>query len=517
MRIKFLTTLFLSLICFSAFAQQSMITVTKDSRLTKTADLNGKAGVVFLSKSSDLVINTSVRKDPYCNTPEKSGDIYQYTLLLDISGGRDRIFTITKQGTTISEKTGQVLLKGNEYVYFNVETVSNPITMEQENDGSHYIQSGNGYALIEFNSEIQLDINYSKKLNATLKQGRSKAGSYVDSLIVKIDSYKPLYESLENMKTEYNNKQNLIDEKLEKNPNDPDINRLESEVKILNENINNTSRELNEITYISVKGKDTNERIVDQELILGLTSKQKLRFNIMVLLKTETVFKTKYEEMVHQAESHKQSRDYKSAQQFYLSASTAEGATEENKRAAIQSAAKMEELDTFKIKTDDLAGRLFQIIESGRMVNKDKLKELIDDVANRYSTLYYETEDKYYLDESNRLKGEKEKIGFILKGRFVISEYKGGKLIDETITNVDIYGSQYSDCKDMEDKDYKHKGELITTVTATDGRFNLNLQPGQYKTIIFEAKGNKDIKKNKHVSVEGRTDDRNIKIRFPKD
>lgn len=143
--------------------------------------------------------------------------------------------------------------------------------------------------------------------------------------------------------------------------------------------------------------------------------------------------------------------------------------------------------------------------------------KMIDNMVERYNALYKETGDDFYLDEAQRLQKEKTGIGFVFKGRIVIGEYKGGLVHETPLANVSIYGSQYSNCEDMAKKDYPHKGELITTVTDPDGRYSLTLKPGQYKTLIFEANGERKIKKNKHVSVEGRTDDRNVKIRFTKD
>ena len=142
---------------------------------------------------------------------------------------------------------------------------------------------------------------------------------------------------------------------------------------------------------------------------------------------------------------------------------------------------------------------------------------MIDDMVERYNALHRETGDKFYQDEAQRLLKEKGNLGFVFKGRCVISEYKGGSLQEAPLAGVKIYGSQSSNCEDMDKKDYLHKGELITTVTDPDGRYSLTLKPGQYKTLIFEATHDKKIKKNKHVSVEGRTDDRNVKIRFTKD
>ena len=128
-----------------------------------------------------------------------------------------------------------------------------------------------------------------------------------------------------------------------------------------------------------------------------------------------------------------------------------------------------------------------------------------------------ETGDEYFKEEAARLRSQKDKIGIVIKGKCVASDYKGGKLLETPITNIRIYGSQQSDCEDMEKTTYLHKGEVITTIDSHDGTFSLSLLPEQYKTLIFEVVGNKKIKKNKHLSIEGRTDDRNIKIRFSMD
>ena len=89
--------------------------------------------------------------------------------------------------------------------------------------------------------------------------------------------------------------------------------------------------------------------------------------------------------------------------------------------------------------------------------------------------------------------------------------------METPISNVRIYGSQASVCEDMASISYPHKGETIMTVNTPDGRFSFTLQPGQYRSLIFEAVGNGNIKKNKYVSVENLTVDKNVKVRFPKE
>lgn len=538
MKYRLLFLYILACICLSANAQTSVMTVSRDARKggVKDMSLNGMAGAVFYSASPDLVITTPVIKDKVCDTPEKDGSGYRYVMHLDISGGNSRKFKISKKGTAIGESTGQVLLKKNEYVYFNVEIVDNPITIEQSDDGSHYIHGGNGWALIELNSEIKLQVSYNPELQARIKSGRSKAGIYVDSLIIKIDDLQDMAGRLHELSSEVDSLKRLEQKLLnsldslhrlkrqQSNVSDAEIEALENKLTPLEPQIKkqeeaqeDLSYKLNQLSYVSIKGEGTNERIIDPESILALQSKGKLRYNVMLLSKTVSVFKTKYEEMLNQAVSHKNSRDYAAAKMYYENAAQAEGASESDRQAALQSAQQMDKLAKFKAETDATADKLYELSANNRVVNKEAFIKMIDDMVERYNALHMETGDKFYQDEAQRLLKEKGNLGFVFKGRCVISEYKGGSLQEAPLAGVKIYGSQSSNCEDMDKKDYLHKGELITTVTDPDGRYSLTLKPGQYKTLIFEATHDKKIKKNKHVSVEGRTDDRNVKIRFTKD
>ena len=499
-----------------AHAQESIITISKDSRLSKDESLGGKAAIVFMSASEDLVISSTITKDPVCEIPVMTNKGYEYKMILDISGGRDRVFNISKKGTTFTIKTGQVLLEANKCIGFNVEIVNNPITMESSGEGGHYIQSGNGWALIEINSEIKLNLAFSPDLHAIHKSGVSKAGTYVDSLIIRVSDLHAMSEEL-SIKNAYVEQMDAqYDSLLQMQVSDAELDAQEKKITVAKDEVEKLVSKLNELTYISIKGDGTNERTIDPEEILSLGSKDKKAYKVMALLKTVSVFKTKYEEMINQAVSHKNTRDYMSAKMYYENAAQVEDASESDKQAALQSAQQMEKLANFKAETDAIADKLYELSASNKVVNKNAFLKMIDDMVDRYNALYKETGDAFYQQEALRLEKQKGDIGFVFKGRIVLSEYKGGTLQETPLNNVVIYGSYQSNCEAMDDKDYLHKGVRINTEVDSEGRYSLTLKPGQYKTLIFEAQ-DKKIKKNKHVSLEGRTDDRNVKIRFSKD
>lgn len=289
MKQRFCLFFVLCVLCSAVFAQSSMISISRDARLNRSVQLGGKAGVLFYSKASDLVISTTVNKDHVVSTPRISGNMYVYEMVLDISEGRDRVFNVSKKGSVISEKTGQVLLKANEYTAFNVDIVDKPIYMELSDEGGHYILHGNGWALIEINSEIRITPNYNPRLKLEHRSSRSMAGVYVDSLIINVETLQSLSARLETVRKELNRLNAEYDNLLAQNTSESALNRLDRKIKEVETTVSSLSKELDELSYISVKGDGTNERVIDAEEILAMKSKDKRKYNVILQSKPHGV------------------------------------------------------------------------------------------------------------------------------------------------------------------------------------------------------------------------------------
>lgn len=271
-----------------SLAQSSMISVSRDARLNRTAQLGGKAGVLFYSKSPDLVISTTVNSDPKVTMPKVLGNnVYEYEMLLDVSGAADRVFKVSKKGTVISTKTGQVLLKRNAYIGFNVDIVKKPIYMELSDEGGHYILHGNGWALIEINSEIKITPNYNSKLKLEHRSSRSVAGVYVDSLIINVEHLQNLHARLETVRADLDKLNAEYDNLLARNTSESALNRLDKKIREVEATVSSLSKELDELSFISVKGEGTNERVIDAEEILALKSKEKRKYNVILQSKPQ--------------------------------------------------------------------------------------------------------------------------------------------------------------------------------------------------------------------------------------
>lgn len=505
---------------FTADAQQ-MITISQNAAMTQNlGSLNGKAGVVFLAKSNDMVITTSINKDSQSPKAIKAGNQYRYEFVIDISSSNARYFTVTKYGTTNSQKTGKIILAPNKQFFFDIEQVENGIDLKVDpNANMGWINGKKGEALIEFNSKIKLNI-HCPNLKHTIRSGRSVAGTYLDSLIFDANQYAELAQKESQISEELENANKRMSKEVE-TMDDATYDALRDRIPQLAEELNKVSGKLSDILKIEVSGDKTNKMVIDYNEIKGMSPMSFLRYNIVVLNEVKEVFKTKYEELSHQALTHMKNRDYKTAQQYYEDAANQKDASDTDKETARNSAEKMARMAEFKDSADNHAAQVYELSRSNKMVDKKVLFNLMDMVAESYNALYHETGDYYYKEEADKMLNQKTKIGIVIKGKTVMSEYKGGILKEYPLTNVYVYGCQVTKNemteKEMEKRNYPNKGELITTITSIDGKFSFTIQPNQYKTLIFEAFNNKDIELNKAIKVEGRVDDRNIKVRLPKD
>lgn len=274
--------------CVSVHSQQ-MITISQNAAMTQNvATLEGKAGVVFVANSDDMVITTNINKDPQSPKAVKNGKVYRYEMVLDISGTKARYFTVTKYGTTNSQKTGKIMLSANKQLYFDIEQVENGIDLKIDpNQNMGWINGKKGEALIEFNSKIKLNINC-PNLKHTIRSGRSMAGTYLDSLIFDATQYTELAQK-ENELTEELEQANKRMNKEAETMDDATYDALKERIPKLTEELNKVSSELSNLLCIEVFGEKTNKMVLDYNLVKGMSPMSLLRYNVLIL--NETIIK----------------------------------------------------------------------------------------------------------------------------------------------------------------------------------------------------------------------------------
>ena len=507
---KILTASLLLLMGAVAHAQSDYLTVTEEVKKAKEAELGGMCCFVFQSKNGDLVITSSVTSDGASPTPRNMDGTYCYELIVPTDG--KRVFTITKKGTALRAEVTKTPQK-NKRLYYTVTEVANPIVIENQS-GRGNLYPVERKACLQFTTPIEdLRVQFSPKLGGKLKKERAQSGANLIKLEIDMDSLDKYRNTLQDVQSKYDKINKVIKAKEAtdlKSITDAEWDlqeRLQKEVATAESN-------LTEVVTIQLWGEGTNLLTLPVGDVMNIQTKSLTPYGILLL--KEKVFASKYDELMHQAKEYMERRDYELARAHYSSAAEVGGISEADRITATRSAEKMSQLEGYKKLLDDKTDELYLLTNAGGTINKKTLFAMMDSLIELNKSMGKETGDSYYLEEAARLEREKQKVGIVFKGRFVMSEYKGGMVQETPITNVRIYGSTELNNDDMDSPKYSKKGELITTVTSADGKFSINYQPGKYCTLIFEAVNNDQIKVNKHISVVGRKEDRNVKIRFPK-
>ena len=262
---------------------QEMITITQNAEKTRNVStLAGKAGVEFVASSNDLVISTSIKKDPQRPKAVKRGDKYYYELIIDISESKFRKFTVTKDGTTYSQKTDKIILSANQVLHFEIGQVTNGIDVKKDpNAPDGWINGKKGQALIAFNSKMKLTIKC-PNLKHIIREGKSLAGTYLDSLIFDPTQYAELFQREEVLSAELK----TINERLEKEAETLDDNthkKLKTRQPLAEQEMNDVSSQLAELLKIEVSGNATNVLTIDYNEVKKLKPQGLLQYNVVVL------------------------------------------------------------------------------------------------------------------------------------------------------------------------------------------------------------------------------------------
>ena len=286
---------------------QQMITVSQNAAKTQNVStLNGRAGIIFVANSDDMIITTSINKDPQSPKPVKKRGKFYYELIIDVSASKARFFTIAKYGTTNSQKTGKVILVPDKMLYFDIEQVENGIDLKLDpNTDMGWINGKKGEALIVFNSKTKLTINC-PNLKHTIRSGKSMAGTYLDSLIFDATQYGDLVQRESLLSDELETASKRMSQEAE-TMDDATFKKLSERIPQLTQELNDVSGQLAELLKIEINGNATNVLTIDYNQVKFMKPMELLKYNIVVL--NEVVIKEEtFEEALETAQ--KRYREY---------------------------------------------------------------------------------------------------------------------------------------------------------------------------------------------------------------
>lgn len=500
-----------------AVQAQQMITVSQNAAMTQNVTtLNGKAGVIFIANSDDMVITTNINKDPQSPKAVKVGKKYRYDFIIDITSSSNRIFTVAKYGTTNSQKTDKIMLSANKQLYFDIEQVENGIDLKIDpNAPKGWINSKNKKgeeALIVFNSKIKLSINC-PNLKHTIRSGRSVAGTYLDSLIFDANQYKDLSQKESALSDELENANKRIVKEVE-TLDEATYHALMKRIPDLTDTLNNVSVELANLLRIEVSGDKTNKMVIDYNQVKNMKPMDLLVYNILILNETKVVVETQYGELLRQADTEFQDRQYARAAKFYKLASYEKNITEAQRNIATDKATAALRYDTVQTNAEKYAKMLNDIISNGSNVKKSLLIKTFDQAILAYKSLLNSTGDTYFKKQMEKLIAEKAKVGIVLEGTTLYSELHQGVLAENAIGNCKFYGVKGAVSEDMRTNIYwKNENELATS--DSEGKFKFQVNADQYDFIVVVGAHNGKIKANKVIPMRGRGDS-TLKIVFGK-
>lgn len=501
---RFLTTALIGVCSMTAYAQQ-MITISQNAAMTKNlSTLNGKASVLFVANSDDMVVTSNINKDPQSPKAVKVGNMYYYEMIIDISGGNRRDFTVTKYKTTNSYKISKVQLSPNQQLFFDIEQVEKGIDIKID----PYTEMGwltgkKGEALIVFNSNLKLNI-HCPNLKHRVGSGKSKAGTFLDSLMFDVSQFTDLALNEARLSEEYEEASKKRDREAE-TMDDATYDALIAKIPQLMEEKNKVSGQLAELLKIEISSDKTNKLTIDYNQIKTMSPKGLMKYNIVVLNETKVVVETQYGEYLRQADTEFQDRQYARAANFYRLAAKEKGISSEQKNVALEKATSAMRYDTIMVNAEKYSKMLNDIIANNREIQKVHLIKAFDQAILAYRSLANSTGDDYFKNQLEKLQTEKKKIGIVLEGITRYSELHQGVAEESVLGGCKFYGVKGAVSDDMRSNIYwSNDNELATS--NSDGAFKFQVTADQYDFIVVVGAHNGKIKSNKVIPMKGRGD-----------
>ncbi len=332
----------------------------------QSESLQGKGGVLILSKVDDLVI--TIKQDESVEQENRginADGLYEYVITTDCEIFPIIKVEVSRRGDPTSVNFTESL-KANYLKAYFVETVEKPITLK-DNTSATDATLDESLAVVEMTSEIaDLQIKQSAILGAKLTKETKKQDEslYVYTLQIPIAPLKQAREKMKQLRNEYD----VLNEKLQhQKGKDEEYDRLDN----LEEEIANAENEFAAISQFTIFAEGTNRISID---ISQLEPRSKKRYNI-ILLKQE-VEVSDCNRMLREGGNLFARSNYKEAREAYLSALNAKDKKEDQTFIIRKYMAQCDSC----IKYEDLLSR--SIIAISNLKKADVVNQ--EEVANQY-------------------------------------------------------------------------------------------------------------------------------------
>lgn len=523
--------------CLHIQAQESALSISELPNLNTTDEtLDTKAQISFLSVENNLTVTSSNKNDEVKAAIKQSDGQYVVNVLCDMSNkntDRKRKFTVKLSGTSQQESVEKVLSAGKCF-FFQVLIAEHQLCFNFPSNTNPFYETTEKKSCIEINvpQDIgELTMNFSEGIG---KQLKSKSSGGYKTLCLEIDcqslnaffdnkkkcetTAREAEKALMDFKAEYDAK--MTEENFDFDAADAKEKELEAQLE----------KALADIPtfFITLSGKKTNTIDLIEEkdffsysstgqmegLITNLLSpKSLITVGVDDLLRKEirTVATTEVAEKLNLAQNAYNAGQFKAAITYYQQAIDSDEATEENKGEIQGFLNRVQTCADAQAEANKALTLLKVYKEKGEAVNPDNVVELYDVAIANYKTIYSITKNDRYHERIEALEKSRSKIGYVMSGTVISTNFKQGQLVEEAITGIEIYGVHYFN-KEMQKGVH---GDHVGTVDA-NGKFHIEIPRGEYDGLLFVPVNNKKFSKNVYQSLRN-AKHLDIQVKFTRD
>ncbi len=256
----------------------------------------------------------------------------------------------------------------------------------------------------------------------------------------------------------------------------------------------------------------SNEETIPTDVMANLSGRQRVLFTLSPLRQEVTTWGNEYLRYMDDAAGLYKTRKYAEALASYKRATEVEGISEDQRSIAESRMKKMEEYSKLKQAATQQVNAINQMRKeadvatfetAANTVDYNMVEEYYNAAIANFKSLLRETDpnDEYYTNMVNRLNAAKEKLGVVIMGKVVKTDYKGGKIVETNASDMWVRGLTFYDEKLM--KKGMFGDELEGGELDGNGVFRVQIPRNKYRGLLFIPKPGSKIKENTFFRLDG--------------
>lgn len=490
--LSFIFFALLMLIPASVLAQtEKKLVSVRAEMFDRSQSLSGNGGIVIVSSMDNLVIHVASGNQVVSDVQptKQKGNKYEYVVPINISNIAECKVQVSPRGNTSNkvEITSKQLV-ADKLLGYTVERLKKTINVSYPAVDPTDKHLSKTEALIEIQSVFSaLDINLPETtgFSVTHKQHPNDPETTIYDIIVPVAKIKEL-------KTNYS-ADSLALSKL----NDDDYNNYSdadwAKLDALEKKIDDDEAALNECSSIVVNVPSVSENFTISDL-LRMEARDKV---IVAVLRFDSEGGSSadesYNQAMLQAQAAVEMRRYGDAKIMYELAASTEGVDARKIIVAQSNISQMETLAQLADMLNSCAVRWRDIKKNGEKVPQHVVEDILQTGINVSKNMYFKTNDEFYQSAQQRFTKSLNELPVIIEGKVRIRNYDNGVMSISDLHNCEIFATSNAD-----------KTDNFVGNMNNDGTFSLQLNRGQYDTLVFKPLSGSPLQKERRKKLINR-------------